>query len=45
MELEVEVEASYNDKCCLVGRAERRVGATDGTDGDWPAGREVSLAK
>jgi len=43
MELEVELTMSYNDKCCLVERAERRIGAPDGTDGDRAVGRGVSV--
>ena len=43
MELELELEVSYNDKRCLVERAERRIGATDGTDGDRAVGRGVSV--
>ena len=43
MELEMELEVSYNDKRCLVERVERRIGATDGTDGDRAVGRGVSV--
>ena len=43
MELELELEVSYNDKRCLVERAERQIGATDGTDGDRAAGCGVSV--
>ena len=43
MELELELEVSYNDKRCLVERAERRIGATDVTDGDRVVGCGVSV--